>query len=223
MRTSLSPRATIDATQDWNLDRKPSSLSLQQNMIKFMKSGGPSWAETTKSNETTDDDRMTCLKNRENARSCQFLFSVWSSAWKFHVSFLMQHLFKQRSEVVLSFIRIEIDGTNLCAHDLQVDCQWFVFFPSHAVFPSVPSTVWSFVVKFWIPESRLNMVASSSAVKYMDVLAPSLSTVVHLGNLNLNFKECLFVITLEWDSETRSVGDCYNLNTLPCLFPSTCF
>ena len=128
MRTSLSPRATIDATQDWNLDRKPSSLSLQQNMIKFMKSGGPSWAETTKSNETTDDDRMTCLKNRENARSCQFLFSVWSSAWKFHVSFLMQHLFKQRSEVVLSFIRIEIDGTNLCAHDLQVDCQWFVFF-----------------------------------------------------------------------------------------------
>ena len=137
MRTSLSPRATIDATQDWNLDRKPSSLSLQQNMIKFMKSGGPSWAETTKSNETTDDDRMTWLKNRENARSCQFLFSVWSNAWKFHVSFLMQHLFKQRSEVVLSFIRIEIDGTNICAHDLQVDCQWFMFFPSHAVFPSV--------------------------------------------------------------------------------------
>lgn len=76
---SLSPRATIDATQDWNLDRKPSSLSLQQNMIKFMKSGGPSWA-AIKSNETTDDDRMTCLKNRENARSCQFLFSVWSNA-----------------------------------------------------------------------------------------------------------------------------------------------
>ena len=67
------------------------------------------------------------------------------------------------------------------------------FFHPMLCFPACPSTVWSFVVKFWIPESRLNMVASSSAVKYMDVLAPSLSTVVHLGNLNLNFKESIWV------------------------------
>lgn len=67
------------------------------------------------------------------------------------------------------------------------------FFHPMLCFPAYPSTVWSFVVKFWIPESRLNMVASSSAVKYMDVLAPSLSTVVHLGNLNLNFKESIWV------------------------------